>query len=283
MNKHKKFRRYIITLIFVALVCVAFYDKPILRKYAVYTDLGEKGSQANFIVIADLHNTLHGENQKKIISKISNQNPDAIFLVGDMIDDFSNTENTEKLFDEITAIAPVYYVTGNHEFWTWKSDEIISLIESYKITVLRNESKAVNINTIPINICGMDDPDVISYTADEKYTSMKGAADLLSQFSDLNDDSFNILLAHRPELINLYKQYNFDLVLSGHAHGGQVRVPPFINGLYAPNQGWFPKYAGGIYKHEDMVHIVSRGLSINSLLPRVFNPPEVVCVKVISR
>ncbi len=262
---------------------VAFYDQPVLKKYIVYTSFGEKDSQASFIILAGLHNTLHGENQKKIVSKIEKEEPNAIFLVGDMIDNFASISNTKMLLEEITKTAPVYYVTGNHEFWTLKSDEIISTIESYGIKVLRNEYESVKINTIPVNICGMDDPDVIYYSENEKYSSMNEPSDLLDGLISLDKDSFSILLSHRPELIELYKKYSFDLVVSGHAHGGQVRIPGLVNGLFAPNQGWFPKYAGGRYDYRDMVHIVSRGLSIDNYLPRIFNPPEVVCVKVITR
>ena len=95
-----------------------------------------------------------------------------------------------------------------------------------------------------------------------------------------NNTNFKILLAHRPELIELYKKFSFDLVLSGHSHGGQMRVPFILNGLYAPNQGLFPKYAGGSYKHNSMIHIVSRGASFNPRLPRVFNPPEIVIIDI---
>jgi predicted MPP superfamily phosphohydrolase len=86
------------------------------------------------------------------------------------------------------------------------------------------------------------------------------------------------LLAHRPEKIAYYRNFSFDLILSGHTHGGQVRIPLILNGLYAPNQGFFPKYGGGLYKHEKLVHIISRGLSINPKLPRIFNPPELVVI-----
>jgi predicted MPP superfamily phosphohydrolase len=278
-----KYRKFIILLLFAALIVAAFYNGPVLRRYTVYTELGDEGSTVDFVVIADLHNTLHGENQETVISKIIKQNPDAILMVGDMIDNFSSTNNSRIFLERAVEIAPCYYVTGNHEFWTWKANEIVEIIKSYGVTVLRNENELIEINSIPINICGMDDPDVIRYSTDEKYTSMQGAKDLLEPFNGLKEDSYNILLAHRPELIEIYKDYNFDLVLSGHAHGGQVRIPLILNGLYAPNQGWFPKYAGGEYKHGELTHIVSRGLSIYPNMPRIFNPTEVVCVKVVSR
>ena len=100
-------------------------------------------------------------------------------------------------------------------------------------------------------------------------------------FDGLDDvPGYRILLAHRPERFRTYQRFGFDLVLSGHSHGGQVRIPFILNGLYAPDQGWFPKYAGGVYRHGNMTHVVSRGLSYNEKLPRIFNPPEVVVIDI---
>jgi predicted MPP superfamily phosphohydrolase len=128
-------------------------------------------------------------------------------------------------------------------------------------------------------IAGIEDPYKKLYE-DPEYNqkeSMKEA------FADLDETHlYKILLAHRPENIEYYKNYSFDLILSGHTHGGQVRLPFIMNGLYAPNQGFFPKYAGGIYNHGTLHHIISRGISVNPLLPRIFNPPELVVVIVES-
>ena len=94
---------------------------------------------------------------------------------------------------------------------------------------------------------------------------------------------YRILLAHRPEAIDEYRQMDFDLILSGHAHGGQWRIPGWINGVYAPGQGFFPRYAGGVYPLDDLVMIVSRGLSNNTWVPRIFNPPELVMIELTAR
>jgi predicted MPP superfamily phosphohydrolase len=94
--------------------------------------------------------------------------------------------------------------------------------------------------------------------------------------------SYKILMAHRPENIELYRKYSFELIVSGHTHGGQIRIPYIMNGLYAPDQGFFPKYSGGVYQHENLTHIISRGLSINPKLPRIFNPPELVVITIKS-
>ena len=124
-------------------------------------------------------------------------------------------------------------------------------------------------------LAGIGDPDKKYYETPE-YDQ---AASMENAFRELDEvKSYKILVAHRPENIETYRKYSFDLVLSGHTHGGQVRLPHILNGLYAPNQGFFPKYGGGLYKHEKLTHIISRGLSVNPILPRIFNPPELVIV-----
>ena len=123
----------------------------------------------------------------------------------------------------------------------------------------------------------MDDPEAVRY----KKRGTNWEEGFCRAFNGLGEEpAYKVLLAHRPELIEVYKQGDFDLVLSGHTHGGQVRIPFILNGLYAPNQGWFPPYAGGMYDHGSLIHIVSRGVSFNPLLPRIFNPPEVVVIDI---
>ena len=131
-------------------------------------------------------------------------------------------------------------------------------------------------NTI-ITFAGIDDPymELFEHPAFDWEGEMENAFESLR-----NEPGFKILLAHRPERIDEYKKYGFDLVVSGHSHGGQIRIPLILNGLYAPDQGWFPKYAGGMYKHGELTHIVSRGASNPLPVPRVFNPPEVVVIDV---
>jgi predicted MPP superfamily phosphohydrolase len=154
------------------------------------------------------------------------------------------------------------------------------MIQEYGITVLSNESQYITVNGVRLCLCGIDDPEVFEYTSDKQLLMLKDTDGLLKRFSGLNDDTFNILLAHRPELIENYAKYNFDLVMSGHSHGGQVRIPPFVNGFFAPDQGWFPKYAGGRYKADNVTMVVSRGLGFDERVPRVFNPPDVVVVDI---
>ena len=133
------------------------------------------------------------------------------------------------------------------------------------------------VNGESINICGVDDPAVVEYTEHGQGIEWQ----MKEALKGVDTENYTILLSHRPELIDTYKEYDFDLVLSGHAHGGQWRIPGLINGIYVPNQGLFPQYAGGRYDYDTGTLSVSRGLARESTpIPRVFNRPELVIVKV---
>lgn len=185
---------------------------------------------------------------------------------------------TKLLLDGIRNIAPTFYVKGNHEFWSRDIANIKKIIRESGTVVLENETVSLKIHGSTINLCGIDDPAIFDCEKNEFVEKCTSKYDLLANFKNLKKDRYNILLAHRPEWIEEYKKYPFDLILSGHAHGGQVRIPFLLNGLYAPNQGFFPKYAGGTYPHGTLTHIVTRGLYCNPRLPRLFNPPEIVVI-----
>jgi hypothetical protein len=178
-----------------------------------------------------------------------------------------------KLVEEIVKLAPVYYVTGNHE---WRSGRFSSLEERLKssgVKVLRNEAKVITEGSLKIINVGIDDP---------MFNVDRGTEDNLERaLGGSDEDKFRLLLAHSPELFGLYSDKGVDLIFSGHAHGGQFRIP-FIGGLLAPNQGSFPKYSAVKYQQGKSTMIVSRGLG-NSLFPqRLFNRPEVMVVRLVK-
>jgi predicted MPP superfamily phosphohydrolase len=181
---------------------------------------------------------------------------------------------TQLLLAGISDIAPIFYVTGNHEYKSQNVQSIRDDLVSYGVIILSDNYVKIEIGDNELIIAGIDDPSKANYETPEYIQSES----MEKAFRELDSISvYTIFIAHRPEKIELYKQYSFDLVLSGHTHGGQVRLP-FINGLYAPNQGVFPKYAGGLYTHGNLTHIISRGLSISPGRPRIFNPPELVVI-----
>lgn len=229
-------------------------------------------------LITDLHSCYYGENMSTLISHIENQNPDLVLLGGDIFNNriYDNT-NALTFLKRISRMYKCYFVYGNHDYraGSLKSvHEIKEKILSFGITILNGTYKTMEINGQAINICGIDDPN-ISHSFDKQ----------ISYVSNISQNgNYTILLSHRPELINEYLKYDFDLILSGHAHGGQVRIPKILNGLYAPDQGLFPKYAGGRYDFEKTCFIISRGLARESVpVPRIFNNPEVVIINIIPK
>lgn len=271
--KKRKHKRIIFVIVSVVLFfTAAFYNGLTVNHYKIKSDKINDDNNVKIVQISDLHSCIYGKNQTYLLNKIQKQKPDIIVMTGDIADDVTPIDGTKMLLSEIVKLAPCYYVSGNHEFWSDDIAGIKNVIESFGVEILEGGLKSIVVKNQKLNICGIDDPYVLNQS--ERY----GYAELLKPFKTLSSEEFNILLAHRPEFIDEYKKYEFDLVLSGHAHGGQWRIPFILNGLYAPNQGFFPKYAGGQYNYSSLTHIVSRGLSINPRLPRIFNPPEIVVI-----
>ncbi|MCL2801707.1 MAG: metallophosphoesterase [Treponema sp.] len=250
-----------------------------VKNYEIDTPLLAENTSIKIILIADLHSTIYGREQTTLIEKIREENPDLIVMAGDILDDDVLHLGTELLLEGIKDIAPIFYVTGNHEYWSRDIQGIRELLLSYQVNILSDNYVRININGNEIIIAGTEDPHKRSYE-DPSYDQELAMENAFRELDDI--ELFKIFAAHRPERIEAYKKYSFDLILSGHTHGGQVRIPLILNGLLAPNQGLFPKYGGGLYRHGEMVHIISRGLSINPLLPRIFNNPELVIIIVKS-
>jgi hypothetical protein len=221
--------------------------------------------------ISDLHNKEFGKNQKRLVSQIIAVDPDLIVITGDIIDSRDyNEEISLSLLTQIQSIAPIYFVTGNHEA---RSHQFDSLAEQLKETtkVLRNESNHLKLNNSEILIIGVDDPAFGNEAIDQ----------VLNRMTDEINNNFTILLSHRPELLNTYAKGAIDLVFSGHAHGGQIRLPIF-GGLVAPNQGLLPKYTNGVYTEGNTRMVISRGLGNSIFKQRIFNRPELVVVTLIK-
>ena len=221
--------------------------------------------------ISDLHNAEFGTDNQKLIDILKSEAPDAIVITGDLIDARrTNTEIAESFARRCMEIADCYYVPGNHEARLGGTyDAFESALIADGVNVLRNGSVRIRKEMDAIRIVGVDDPAFAK--ASDAITNLDAALEALSS------DDFTILLAHRPELIDEYSKWEIDLVLSGHAHGGQIRLPG-IGGLYAPGQGFFPKYTSGNYTVGDTEMIVSRGIGNSAFPLRVNDRPEVVIV-----
>ena len=226
--------------------------------------------------VSDLHNGEMGKDNENLLSVLSEAKPDIIAITGDLIDSRrTDVAIALRFAEEAMKIAPCYYVTGNHEARVSEYEELKRGLTQLGIVVLEDDWVCLEKNGKTITLLGVDDP---SFQTD--YLFGDSALVLKSKLQKLtnNDDSYTILLSHRPELFSVYAESGVDLVLSGHAHGGQFRLP-FVGGLVAPNQGLFPKYDAGIYSEDNTNMIVSRGIG-NSIIPfRINNRPEVVLIK----
>lgn len=219
--------------------------------------------------VSDLHNTEFGEGNAKLFSLLREAGPDIIVVTGDLIDSrHTDVDAAVRFIEGACEIAPVYYVTGNHES-RLDFDSIAPRLSEAGAVLLRNEAAYIERDGERIMLAGIDDPAFVRTGGD----ALERAGQELAQLPE--PEEFTVLLAHRPDLIATYAWYGPALVLSGHAHGGQVRLP-LIGALYAPGQGFFPDYTAGLYEVGDTQMIVSRGLG-NSLIPLRFNNrPELV-------
>lgn len=258
--------------ILVVLTLIALDERLILRTYTVVSP--KLTAEVRLAVVTDFHSS---DNADDVVAMVASCAPDAVLMVGDMFDDdIANrpTERTLSLMRQLSAQYPCYYVSGNHEAWTGEMDALYQQTEEAGVTVLRMSSGVLTVRGQRIALCGIPDPyEMVFSGAPDTEEQLRQALE------DVDSADFTVLLAHRPELLTKYAQFPLDLVVSGHAHGGQVRIPGVLNGLYAPNQGWFPKLAGGAYTQDGTTLIVSRGLAVRTRLPRIFNRPEVVLVR----
>lgn len=271
--KKKRLKKRFLFLIILIVLCVfAFRTDINVIEYSLKNQ--KISNNIKVAVVSDLHSCDYGDNQKELIHKINKAKPDIILMPGDIVDDVLPIEKTKEFLSVITKQYPCFYTSGNHEVWSNDIDNIKLMMKDFGVKILEGTNSTISINGNTLNILGVDDPEI-------------GYNNFLEQIKqcnlNTNNTNFSILLSHRPELIDVYEQYNFDLIVSGHAHGGQWRIPFILNGLLAPNQGFFPKYAGGKYNFNNFILIVSRGLAKESTrVPRVFNRPEIVIINIES-
>ena len=244
-------------------------------KYSVFSD--KVRNNIRIAQISDLHGHCYGDGQTELLSAIEKAHPDILVLTGDIFDERVGDSAVYSLIEGIEDKYICFYVSGNHECKSGRLREIKSCLRSHGIAVLEGTCSTVRIGETDIKISGIDDIRIDGRISPGTFAS---------QFSSVQcaASCFSVLLCHRPELEHLYRASSFDLILTGHAHGGQWRLPGVINGLYAPNQGFFPKYAGGEYDLDGTRLIVSRGLQKGTAyLPRIFNRPELVIVDIVQR
>lgn len=230
------------------------------------------------VQISDLHNKNFGKQPNRLIKKVQSLQPDMIVVTGDVVDsNHTNIETAIAFLGEAVAIAPCYYITGNHELWLDESvrTDLMERISKTGTIILDDEvidivadANADSTATEFFTLVGLDDGSLLG---DTLHTLTK----------DIDKEQFILLLAHEPQNMMFYSKENVDLILSGHAHGGQFRLPG-VGGIIAPDQGFFPEYTEGLHEENAVSMIISRGIG-NSIIPvRIFNRPEIVCVELVS-
>lgn len=271
----------IISLIVILLLFCGFYlyfqntALQVTKFLIVDSKIAKSFNNYRIIQLSDFHNTTSKKLTNQLVEEITKEEPDIIVITGDLID--SRRTNVDAAIDflgKIKDIAPIYYISGNHESRISEYETLKKEMNDLGINLLDNEVIEIQKKDDIINLIGIDDPS-FSNTIEVDDSEI-----IEDQIKSINygENFYTILLSHRPEAFKTYVNENINLIFSGHAHGGQIRLP-FIGGIFVPNQGFFPKYTSGKYEEKNTSMIVSRGIG-NSLFPfRINNRPELIVVE----
>ena len=257
-----------------------FSDELQVVRYAVHAEDGFPS--VRIAQVSDLHSCAYGEDQCELLEAVDRENPDLVVLTGDIFDGSLPMEPAVAFLRGIQGKYPCYFVTGNNEYEKGGDafTERMAILKEYGIIRLSGGMEVIRVKDTSINICGVDDPNAWADSDDPLENRETRYKEQVAQTAELaQNGNYTVLLAHRPEYFDYYCQFGFDLVLSGHVHGGQWRIPGMLDGLYAPGQGFFPEYTGGKYEKNGAVMIVSRGLARETTkVPRINNRPELVII-----
>ena len=244
-----------------------------VTEYDISSDrIPESFDGFRIVQISDFHNSGNKWRNDIMLSEVKEISPDAIFLTGDIIDRVrTDYETSLDMMEKLSEIAPMYYVTGNHEARTEQSGEFLASLRGLGVYDLNDATMTIRRGNDEIILIGLNDPWM--YRKDG-ISESENTETRLKKLS-CGTDCYSVLLTHRPELMDIYAGCGVDLAFAGHAHGGLIRLP-FIGGIYAPQQGFFPKYDNGVYRQDTTTMIVSRGVGNNGHTFRINDSPEIV-------
>ena len=242
-----------------------------------YNNLPDQFDGYRIVLLADLHGAELGRDNERLVEQVIAANPDIIIIAGDLIDRYqpgnpvdAQIETAQALVQQLVRIVPVYYVTGNHEWDSGRVLPLLTMLRESEVNVLQNQYRVLNRGNDEIIIAGVED---LNGPAD-----MIKPEEFIGNIRQREDADFIIVLSHRNYYLSLYSRLGVDLVLSGHAHGGMVRLP-LTDGLIGPQMDFFPTYTSGIYTKDNTNMIVSRGLGNHLGWTRFLNNPQVVVVE----
>ena len=266
----------IILLILVITLGIFYYDsntRIVTNEYELnFNDLPSEFDGFRIVVLSDIHGAEFGKNNERLISNTIDANPDIIVITGDFIDRFDTTpiemqlSRADILAERLVQIAPVYYITGNHD---WDSRELPALkgiLEKHGVTILQNQFVLLERDSQSIILAGTDDPN--------GRADMIMPTEFVERIRETHPDAFLIMLEHRNYNLPLYSALGVDLVISGHAHGGIIRLP-FTDGLIGPMREFLPSHTSGVQSLGSTKMLVSRGLGSPFAWMRLFNNPEI--------
>lgn len=287
-----KQKKHTVKIVSIVVICFAIFLTVLLSNTRIHAvsysiPLENLTFPARLILLSDLHDKSFGRENSRLIAKVQEQSPDAIFLDGDMIDRSADSADVQKLLrliERLCEIAPVYFAPGNHELEYMQTDAALLTQVAESGAVVVNDSYVdVTLAGQPLRIGGTMGHAFYFGRSEEEF-SASPEYQFLKSFEET--DVPKICLAHMPDTFifnGAYDLWDVDLVLSGHTHGGLIRLP-FIGGLYAPMQGWFPEYDRGYYRlGEHMQMVVTSGLAGYGMLPRINNQPEMVVIDLVPK
>ena len=273
-RKKRSFGRRILTLLVLALFCAGFFqwsNRSLQVERFTFTSsrLPQGFDGCTIVQLTDLHGAEFGENNQDLIDQVRALSPDYIFLTGDLLDRFRETPHSYAvdLGAALAAIAPTYFVTGNHEWALPHVPDLKDGLEAAGVTVLDNRFVTLDRGGDQILLAGVDDPN--------GYADQKTPEELAQEVREAWGDGFWLLLAHRNDrFLRQYSLLGADLVISGHGHGGMIRLP-FTDGLISTDRTLFPSYTAGFYEENGSTAFVSRGLGNSGPSFRLFNRPQI--------
>lgn len=279
MASHKKSRplRTAFSLLILAVLAALYVwwgntSLQVTSVSPVFSDLPEAFDGCRIVVLGDLHTARFGEENEKLFAAVEAQAPDLIVLVGDLLDCFHPVpaDYAARIAEGLSRLAPTYYVTGNHEWAIGEVPRLKDTLAAHGVTVLSNQFLPLERDGETVILAGIDDPN--------GYADQKTPEQLAEEVCAAYGDPFWILLAHRNDRFpDRYSRLGADLVISGHGHGGLVRLP-FTDGLVSTDRTFFPSYTAGLYEENGSALFVTRGLGNSGRTFRLFNRPEVAVV-----
>lgn len=302
-NRKQRGRVVILILLIFVLVTVVQNYSIMLTEYEVQTDKWESDIKLNIVQLSDVHFINNERQAIRLLELVTEAEPHMIAITGDLIDTPKYTEQlnenvandtdnpigqeTIDFCKALVEIAPTYLIYGNHEMSLLDDPENNAFMQALRqvgVEIINNEARLLDLGGNRINLLGVQDPSTLYKDAvyAHKELDNKGKVKVILDdlYQEIDTANYTLVLCHRPEYFQLYTEYDMDLLLAGHAHGGQFRLPFIKEGLVAPGQGFFPDYTSGEYVSGDFTMIVSRGIG-NSIIPvRIFNTPEVVKITV---